>query len=78
MIIKKEFYNIKCDCCGQHIDEQYWDEPDYPESLVNVCGWKATEDEKHYCMDCFEWDDDDRLVTKDGHIYDSELYPIEK
>ena len=78
MIDKKEYFNIKCDCCGQTIDEQYWDEPDYPESLVNECGWKATEDGKHYCLDCYEWDDEDHLVTKDGHMYDSELYPIKE
>ena len=76
MILKKTFYNIKCDCCGQTIDEQYWDEPDYPESLVDECGWKVMEDGKHYCPDCIHYDDDDYLMTKDGHRYDECGYEV--
>jgi len=69
MIQKKKFYNIKCDCCGQMIDEQFWNEPEAVECMLDECNWKATEDGKHYCDDCWEYDDDDNIITKDGHKY---------
>lgn len=71
MITKKEFYNIKCDCCGQLLDnENYWDEIEGVKSILYDCNWKATEDGKHYCPDCYNIDNEDRIVTKDGHKYD--------
>ena len=76
MIDKKVFYNLKCDCCGQLIDEQYWDEEEGVTAFIDDCGWKATEDGKHYCMDCYHIDDNDRIVIKDGHVYDDEGYPL--
>ena len=76
MIDKKVFYNLKCDCCGQLIDEQYWDKEEGATAFIDECGWKETEDGKHYCPDCFEHDDNDRMVTKDGHVYDGDGYPL--
>ena len=77
MITKKEFYNIKCDCCGQLLDdENYWDEIEGVESMLETCGWKTMEDGKHYCHECFHYDDNDMLVTKDGHIYDECGYEV--
>ena len=72
MITKKnEFYNIKCDCCGQLLDdENYWEEQEGIESMLVTCDWKATEDGKHYCPECYHHDDDDNLVIKDGRMYD--------
>ena len=32
-------------------------------------GWIEIGD-KHYCQDCHTVDDEDRIVTKDGHKYD--------
>ena len=58
MIDKKVFYNLKCDCCGQLIDETYWDEEEGATAFIDECGWKATEDGKHYCMDCYHIDDE--------------------
>jgi len=76
MIDKKVFYNLKCDCCGQLIGEQYWDEEEGATAFIDECGWKATEDGKHYCMDCYHIDENDRIVIKDGHVYDGEGYPL--
>ena len=62
MILKKEFYNIKCDCCGQILDdENYWDEMEGIESMLDPCCWKTMEDGKHYCPDCIHYDDNDML-----------------
>ena len=77
MILKKEFYNIKCDCCGQILDdENYWDEMEGIESMLETCCWKTMEDGKHYCPDCIHYDDNDMLVTKDGHMYDECGYEV--
>lgn len=77
MIIKKEFYNIKCDCCGQVLDEEeYWDEIEGVESMLDTCGWKAMENGRHYCHDCWEWDDDDNIQCKDGRKYDEDCQEI--
>lgn len=71
MILKKAFYNIKCDCCGQIFDdENYWDDIDGLESMLHNSSWKITEDGMHYCPECYEYDDNDFLVTKNGHMYD--------
>ena len=37
-------------------------------------GWKNLD--KHYCPDCYEWDDEDHLVTKDGKKWDEAGYEI--
>lgn len=66
MIRKKEFYNIECDHCGAMLDEETWlDDRESAESLIDECNWKKLGD-RHYCEDCWERDDDDNIVTKDG------------
>lgn len=60
-----------CDNCGErltdgndhvgYIDEDIWDVCDH--------GWIEHEG-KHYCPNCYAWDDDDNLIIKhkDGKI----------
>jgi hypothetical protein len=75
MKVQKVYYNIKCDCCGQLLDpDSYWD--DGLEEMADECSWKALEPDKHYCPDCYEWDDEDHLVTKDGKKWDECGYEI--
>ena len=75
MKVEKRYYNIKCDCCGQLLDpDSYWD--DGLEEMAEECSWKALEPDKHYCPDCYEWDDEDHLVTKDGKKWDEAGYEI--
>ena len=69
MIRKQEFFNIECDHCGAMLDEEtWWDDKETTESLLDECGWKKLGD-RHYCEDCWEFDDDDNIVTKDGRKF---------
>lgn len=66
MIRKQEFFNIECDHCGSMLDEEnWWDDKETCESLLTECNWKKLGD-RHYCDKCWEYDDDDNIVTKDG------------
>ena len=67
MLVKREFHNIECDCCGQLLDEEtWWDDQDaLTTTILPECGWIECEG-RHYCDECWEHDDDDNIVTKDG------------
>ena len=67
MIIEKKFHNVKCDHCGRLLDEEtWWDETDAVPAILGDCGWIECEGGRHYCDECWEHDDDDNIVTKDG------------
>ena len=66
MIRKQDFFNIECDHCGAMLDEEnWWDDKETCESLLTECNWKKLGD-RQYCDECWEYDDDDNIVTKDG------------
>lgn len=66
MIIDRQFHNIKCDACGRLIDDEtWWDDKDAIPAILNDCDWIECEG-RHYCDECWEHDDDDNIVTKDG------------
>lgn len=76
MKVEVKCYKIVCDCCGETFENAngnvcYADDPDGSliESDVPDSDWIIVGD-KHYCPDCYEYDDDDNIVTKDGHIID--------
>ncbi|MBQ9532424.1 MAG: hypothetical protein IJR71_00455 [Prevotella sp.] len=71
MIRQKEFFNIECDHCESMLGEEWWDDKEATESLLEECGWKKLGD-RHYCEDCWEYDDDDNIVTKDGRKFDGD------
>ena len=66
MIVKEFFYNVECDCCKRLANEELWrvDEEgakeDAQENDFLVLGGKC------YCPDCYQYDDDDNIITKDG------------
>jgi len=75
-VIKEYFYNIKCDCCGQHLgnealwrcDEQGAKDDAYSDEVggfINLGG-------KDYCSSCYEIDEDGNYVTKDGKVFDGD------
>jgi hypothetical protein len=72
MLVKREFHNIECDCCGQLLDEEtWWDDKDVLPAILSECGWKQLGD-GHYCEECWYRDDDDNIVTKDGRKFDDD------
>lgn len=69
-LVKREFQNIECDCCGQLLDEEtWWDSQEALPAILEECGWKQLCG-RHYCEECWNRDDDDTIVTKDGRRWD--------
>ena len=72
MIISERFYNVECDCCGALANEELWrcDEAGAKEDALEadylVLG------EKCYCQNCYQYDDDDNIVTKDGRKFNAD------
>ena len=71
MLVKREFHNIECDCCGQLLDEEtWWDDQDaLTTTILPECGWIECEGGRHYCDECWTHDDDDNIQCKDGRKY---------
>lgn len=67
MIVDRQFYNIKCDACGRLFDDETWrdDKDALTTQILDKCLWIECEG-RHYCMDCYHIDDNDRIVIKDG------------
>ena len=72
MIVDRQFHNIKCDACGRLIDDEtWWDDKDaLTTQILDECNWIECEGGRHYCDECWEYDDDDNIVTKDGRKWD--------
>lgn len=68
MVKEKIMYGVNCDNCGKEwIDEDngfvaFTDKSGINEYLTEDCEWHTQED-KHYCPDCFRgFDDDDNII----------------
>ena len=51
----------------------HWSDPDTIKMTYDEEGWKNLGG-KDYCPDCWSWDDDDNIVTKDGRKFDGDTY----
>ena len=67
MVKEVKMFTIVCDSCGKNVnddtDYSCWNDKSYNEEIRQEAGWEKVDDE-HYCIDCFEYDDDDELVIK--------------
>lgn len=65
MIQKVEMFTVVCDNCqkdaGANADYSCWNDDDYAQDVALESGW-IKEDDKHYCPDCYSYDDNDELV----------------
>lgn len=70
MIVKENFYNVECDYCHELADVDVWsvEEQTAKEKALDY-DWREL-GSKHYCPDCWELDDDENIVTKDGKVWD--------
>ena len=80
MKVKVETYKIVCDCCGDTFRNDndftcYSDDPsgDIIRGEAQSANWIEVGN-KHYCPDCYEINDNDEIVTKDGHKYDYDTH----
>lgn len=76
MKVKVESFKIVCDCCGDTFhngNDFVCFVDDFDGSMIRIeaesSGWISIDD-KHYCPDCFTIDDENRIVTKNGHKFD--------
>jgi len=67
MITEVKMFTVVCDNCGVDSNKgsEYscWDDKGYAEDSAMESGWHK-EGDKHYCTNCFSYDDDDNLVIK--------------
>lgn len=68
MSVKKvEMFTVICDNCGKDVCEgqEYscWNDEQGAKEIAMESGY-ITEGDKHYCEDCYEYDDEDNLVIK--------------
>jgi hypothetical protein len=68
MIKEVKMYTVICNNCGSDVceDAEYscWNEISFAENIAMEDDW-IKEGDKHYCPDCFTYDDDDNLVIKE-------------
>ena len=74
MKVSDTFYNIRCDSCGTELCEEWYHDANNGEfaTILSESGWFTAEHDRHYCPDCWERDDDDRIKTRNGRIYDED------
>jgi hypothetical protein len=70
MIQEVTMFTIICDGCGKDVcdgtEYSAWYDTSYVVDSAIEENWHV-EDGKHYCPDCFEYDDDDNLIIKGGN-----------
>ena len=62
------YYQLKCDGCGQIVDD-YGDFSalNSPEFLHEYLPEWLQHEGRDYCGSCFYYDDDDQVMTRNGH-----------
>ena len=69
MDVKEYFFNRQCDCCGAILDDELWhNEKSTLNDVASESDWQRLEG-RDYCRDCWEWDDEDHIITKDGRKF---------
>lgn len=64
MVLKESFYNLQCDHCGCMADDDLW-HPDLESACESADGWLIMNN-KHYCPNCWQYDDEDNILIADG------------
>lgn len=71
MIVAGTFYNIKCDCCGKIANEETWSRHIAIANYgADIKGFIRNLGGKDYCPDCYQYDEQGRIGTKDGRMFD--------
>jgi len=67
MIKEVKMYTVVCDNCGldscKNDEYSCWGDKEQAKEHAMNSDW-LEHDEKHYCTNCFSYDDDDNLVLK--------------
>ena len=71
-MIKETFYNIQCDVCGEYADEECWHtDENTAKCYSNMNGFYELGG-KFYCSNCWHYNDDNDIETKDGRKFNGE------
>lgn len=69
MIKNLTIYTVICDNCGKDSTDEClysgWSDADYAIEQAEDAGFETIGHEKHYCPDCFYYDDNDELIIKE-------------
>lgn len=67
MIKELKMYTVVCDNCGKDsndgTDYSCWSDAEQAELMAEYSDW-LIEDGKHYCKDCFSYDEENNLILK--------------
>lgn len=67
MIVEVKMYTVDCDNCGKNYDEgtdySCWNDPEAALTIAKE-GDFIEHEGKHYCPDCYSYDDNDVLIIK--------------
>ena len=67
MLKEVKMFTIICDGCGKDVnddtDYSAWNDESYVYDIRQEADWEKVDD-KHYCTDCYEYDDDDEIIIK--------------
>lgn len=71
MIKELKMYTVVCDKCGISADDgtEYscWSDESFAWDVASDSSW-IEEQDKHYCPDCYFYDDNDNLIIKHNPI----------
>lgn len=65
----KNYYNIKCDCCGKMLLDEPADTQSTLRAKLKEQDWKSTRDDRNYCDSCWTSDLDENIITKDHKTF---------
>lgn len=67
MLKEVKMFTIICDGCGKDVNSDLefscWNDESYLEDIRTDSDWEKV-DEKHYCTNCYEYDENDNLIIK--------------
>ena len=67
MIKELTMFTVICDGCGTDVNEdtEYscWNDKLYAQDIAMEADW-VTDNGKHYCPDCYYYDEDDKLIIQ--------------
>ena len=68
MILRMDYYTLKCDNCGEVFADEYsgfsaWNDESGAMEYASNEDW-IEDDGNHYCPKCYGYDDDDNLILK--------------
>lgn len=65
MIVTEKYYNIRCDCCGEILDDsEYYSTKEELDEVMFGLDWIEHKG-KHYCPNCYSYDDKDNLIINE-------------